>query len=68
MSYDREPSFDGIVVERDVYVAMRDGVRDHNIPVVQFLSMFISTIYVVSNLAADIGTILVTPRLRTRLS
>ena len=64
----------GVVVVESLFnfpgigLAMRDGVRDHNIPVVQFLSMFISTIYVVSNLAADIGTILVTPRLRTRLS
>jgi peptide/nickel transport system permease protein len=39
-----------------------------NLPVVQFLAMFISLIYVVSNLLADVGTILVTPRLRTRLS
>ncbi len=49
-------------------LAMRDAVQDHNVPVVQFLAMFISLIFVVANLAADIGTILVTPRLRTRLA
>lgn len=48
-------------------LALRDGVRDINLPVVQFLAMLISLIYVVSNLLADLGTILVTPRLRTRL-
>jgi ABC-type dipeptide/oligopeptide/nickel transport system permease component len=30
--------------------------------------MFIATIYVISNLFADVITIIVTPRLRTRLS
>ena len=30
--------------------------------------MVIAAVYVVTNLLADIGTILVTPRLRTRLS
>ncbi|CAB4543592.1 MAG: ABC transporter permease [Actinomycetes bacterium] len=49
-------------------LALRDAVREVNLPVVQFLAMFISLIYVVSNLLADVGTILVTPRLRTRLS
>jgi len=63
----------GVVVVESLFnfpgigLAMRDAVRDVNIPVVQFLAMFISFIYVVTNLAADIGTILVTPRLRTRL-
>ena len=64
----------GVVVVESLFnfpgigLAMRDAVRDVNIPVVQFLAMFISFIYVVTNLAADIGTILVTPRLRTRLT
>jgi peptide/nickel transport system permease protein len=49
-------------------LALRDAVREVNLPVVQFLAMFIATIYVVTNLLADIGTILVTPRLRTRLA
>jgi len=47
--------------------ALRDGVLNHDIPVVQALAMLIAAIYVVLNLLADIATILVTPRLRTRL-
>ena len=64
----------GVVVVESLFnfpgigLAMRDAVTDHNVPVVQFLAMFVSFIYVVANLAADVGTILVTPRLRTRLS
>src|SRR4051794_8116644 len=27
VQYDREPTYDGMVTERDVYVPMRDGVR-----------------------------------------
>ncbi len=49
-------------------LTLRDAVREVNLPVVQFLAMLISTIYVVSNLLADVGTIFVTPRLRTRLA
>jgi peptide/nickel transport system permease protein len=49
-------------------LTLRDAVREVNLPVVQFLAMLISTIYVVSNLLADVGTIFVTPRLRTRLT
>jgi peptide/nickel transport system permease protein len=49
-------------------LALRDAVREVNLPVVQFLAMFIAAIYVVTNLLADVGAILVTPRLRTRLS
>jgi peptide/nickel transport system permease protein len=48
-------------------VALVDAAREANLPVVQFLAMLIATIYVVTNLLADVGTILVTPRLRTRL-
>lgn len=64
----------GVVVVESLFnfpgigLALRDSVREVNLPVVQFLAMFISTIYVVSNLLADVGTILVTPRLRTRLT
>jgi peptide/nickel transport system permease protein len=36
-------------------------------PVVQFLALVIAGVYVVTNLLADVGTVLVTPRLRTRL-
>jgi peptide/nickel transport system permease protein len=48
-------------------LALVDAAREANLPVVQFLAMVIATIYVVTNLLADVGTILVTPRLRTRL-
>jgi peptide/nickel transport system permease protein len=47
--------------------ALRDAVSNRDLPVVQFLAMLIAAIYVVLNLLADIATILVTPRLRTRL-
>jgi peptide/nickel transport system permease protein len=47
--------------------ALRDAVNVHDVPVVQALAMLIAALYVVLNLMADIATILVTPRLRTRL-
>ena len=47
--------------------ALRDAVSDRNVPVVQFIAIFISGIWVVVNLLADVGTVLVTPRLRTQL-
>jgi peptide/nickel transport system permease protein len=47
--------------------ALRDGVTNHDIPVVQAVAMLIAALYVVLNLLADIATIMVTPRLRTRL-
>ncbi len=40
---------------------------NRDLPVVQALAMLIAALYVVLNLLADIATILVTPRLRTRL-
>jgi peptide/nickel transport system permease protein len=46
-------------------VALRDAVPDVNVPVVQFIAMFLTAIWVVVNLLADLGTILVTPKLRT---
>jgi peptide/nickel transport system permease protein len=47
--------------------AMFDAVNTHDIPMVQALAMLIAGLYVVLNMLADIATILVTPRLRTRL-
>jgi peptide/nickel transport system permease protein len=47
--------------------ALQDAVVNHDVPVVQALAMLIAGVYVVVNLLADIATILVTPRLRTRL-
>lgn len=53
---------------RGIGIALRDAIPEANAPVVQFIAMFIATIYVISNLLADIATIIATPRLRTRLS
>lgn len=47
--------------------ALQDAVVNHDIPVVQALAMLIAGVYVGLNLLADVATILVTPRLRTRL-
>jgi peptide/nickel transport system permease protein len=63
----------GVVVVETLFnytgigVALVDAAREANLPVVQFLAMLIAAIYVITNLLADVGTILVTPRLRTRL-
>jgi peptide/nickel transport system permease protein len=47
--------------------ALQQAVTTHDLPVVQALAMLIAAVYVGLNLMADIATILVTPRLRTRL-
>jgi peptide/nickel transport system permease protein len=47
--------------------ALFDGVRVVDVPVVQFIAMLLTGIWVVVNLVADVGTVLVTPRLRTTL-
>lgn len=63
----------GIVVVEYVFnytgigSALQDAVVNHDLPVIQALAMLIAAVYVVLNLLADIGTIIVTPRLRTRL-
>jgi peptide/nickel transport system permease protein len=44
-----------------------DAVANRDMPVVQALCLLIAVIYVVLNLAADIATILISPRLRTGL-
>jgi peptide/nickel transport system permease protein len=46
---------------------LRDAVYNHDLPVIQALAMLIAGLYVVLNLLADVATILVTPKLRTRL-
>lgn len=61
-----------IVVERlfnfpGIGSALADAVRTRDMPVVQFLALVIAGVYVLTNLLADVGTVLVTPRLRTRL-
>ena len=61
----------GIVVIEFVFnypgigTALVDGVRNRDMPIVQFLVMLIATLYVLLNLAADLATVLVTPKLRT---
>jgi peptide/nickel transport system permease protein len=63
----------GVVVIESVFnypgigLALVDAVTNHDIPVVQALAMLIAAVYVTLNLLADVATILVTPRLRTRL-
>ncbi len=63
----------GIVVVEYVFnytgigSALQDSVVNHDLPVVQALAMLIAAVYVTLNLLADVATIVVTPRLRTRL-
>jgi len=45
-----------------------DSVRNHDVPMVQVLSMIIAAVYVVVNLVADLLSILLTPRSRTAIS
>jgi len=47
--------------------AVQEAVLNHDLPVIQALAMLIAAIYVILNLLADVATILVTPKLRTRL-
>ena len=63
----------GVIVVESVFsysgVGDRAARRGHEpgLPHRPGVTMLIATVYVVTNLLADIGTILVTPRLRTRL-
>ena len=45
-----------------------DAVRNHDVPMVQALSMIIAGVYIVVNLVADVLSILLTPRARTAIS
>jgi peptide/nickel transport system permease protein len=61
-----------VIVERvfnfpGIGSALADAVRSHDLPTIQFLSLVIAGVYVITNLLADIGTVLATPRLRTVL-
>jgi peptide/nickel transport system permease protein len=47
--------------------AIAEAVVNHDLPVIQALAMLIAAVYVILNLLADVATILVTPKLRTRL-
>lgn len=61
----------GIVVVEYVFgfpgigSALVDAVGTRDLPVVQAIVMLIAGLYIVLNLAADVATILVTPKLRT---
>jgi peptide/nickel transport system permease protein len=44
------------------------SVKDHDVPMVQALSMLIAAVYVLVNLVADVLSILLTPRARTAIS
>jgi peptide/nickel transport system permease protein len=63
----------GIVVVETVFayggigLGIKEAVLNHDLPVVQALAMLIAAMYVALNLLADVATIMVTPRLRTRL-
>jgi peptide/nickel transport system permease protein len=47
--------------------ALNDAVRFRDLPVVQFLALTIAAVYILTNLVADVCTVLATPRLRTAL-
>jgi peptide/nickel transport system permease protein len=63
----------GVIVVESVFnysgigIALRDAVLNRDFPTAQLVTMIIALVYVVTNLLADVGTILVTPRLRTRM-
>jgi peptide/nickel transport system permease protein len=63
----------GIVVVEAVFnypgvgLLLVESVRARDMPTVQALALLIAALYVVLNLLADLGTILVSPRLRTSL-
>lgn len=64
----------GVVVVEFLYsypgigAQLVDAVRNHDVPVVQALSMIIAGVYVAVNLIADLISILLTPRARTAIS
>jgi peptide/nickel transport system permease protein len=63
----------GIIVVEYVFqytgigTGLQEAVVSHDLPVVQALAMLIAAVYVALNLLADVATIMVTPRLRTKL-
>jgi peptide/nickel transport system permease protein len=63
----------GVVVVEKVFnypgagTLLVEAVIAHNVPVVQYVTVGLSAIYVTCNALADIGTVLVTPRLRVSL-
>ena len=47
--------------------ALISAITERDIPTIQAITLILASVYVLLNLAADIITILVTPRLRTGL-
>jgi peptide/nickel transport system permease protein len=45
-----------------------DSVRNHDVPMVQALTMIIAAVYIIVNLVADVLSVLLTPRARTAIS
>jgi peptide/nickel transport system permease protein len=64
----------GVVVVEKVFnypgigAQLVDSVKNHDVPMVQALSMIIASVYVVVNLVADVLSILLTPRARTAIT
>lgn len=64
----------GVVVVEAVFAypgigtVMIDSVKARDLPIVQAITLMIAALYVVLNIIADIGTILSTPRLRTKFA
>lgn len=63
----------GVIVVESVFsysgigMALRDAVLNRDFPTAQLITMIMALVYVVTNLLADVATVVVTPRLRTRL-
>jgi peptide/nickel transport system permease protein len=63
----------GIVIVEELFAypgigqALVDAVQSRDAPTVEALTLLIAAVYIVGNLAADIVSILSTPRLRSRL-
>ncbi len=63
----------GVIVVESLFnypgigLALNDAVRVRDLPSIQFLALAIAAVYVLTNLLADIATVLATPRLRTTL-
>jgi peptide/nickel transport system permease protein len=61
----------GVIVVEFVFdypgtgTALINAVTERDVPVVQAIALIIAAVYVIVNLAADLATIMLTPRLRT---
>jgi peptide/nickel transport system permease protein len=65
--------FGGVVVVEYVFnyagigSALVDAVHNRDVPVVQVITLLVAIVYVVLNILADVGAILVSPRMRTSI-